>query len=60
MNVIFVILGGLDKLFKISSGNRKLTEFINKEYPNLKNLSLIYFYQTYAMDYYRKYLIYLI
>ena len=41
-------------------GNRKLTEFINKEYPNLKNLSRIYFYQTYAMDYYRKYLIYLI
>ena len=41
-------------------GNRKLTEYINREYPNLKKLSPTYFYQTYAMDYYRKYLIYLI
>ena len=41
-------------------GNRKLAEFINMEYPNLKKLSPNYFYQTYAMDYYRKYLIYLI
>lgn len=41
-------------------GNHKLIEFINKEYPDLKNLSPIYFYQTNAMDYYRKNLEYLI
>ena len=41
-------------------GNRKLIEFINIEYPNLKKLSPLYFYQTYAMDYYRKFLEYLI
>ena len=41
-------------------GNRKLIQFINMEYPNLTKLSPIYFYQTYAMDYYRKYLQYLI
>ena len=41
-------------------GNRRLKEFVNKEYPNLKNLSTFNFYQTYAMDYYRKYLLYLI
>ena len=36
MNVIFVILGGLDKLFKISSGNRKLTELL---FVNIKEKS---------------------
>ena len=41
-------------------GNRKLTEFISMEFPNLKNFSPIYFYQTNAMDYYRKCLQYLI
>ena len=41
-------------------GNRKLKEFINIEYPDLKKYSPIYFYQTFAMDYYRKYLKYLI
>ena len=41
-------------------GNRKLIEFINMEYPNLKKLTPLYFYQTYAMDYYRKFLEYLI
>ena len=41
-------------------GNQKLNEFIKSEYPNLKNFSYEYFYQTYAMDYYRKWLEYLI
>ena len=41
-------------------GNQKLIDFINKEYPNLKQLKPIYLYQTYAMDYYRKSLEYLI
>lgn len=41
-------------------GNRKLSQFIDKEYPNLRYLSPIYFYQTYAMNYYRKCLEYLI
>ena len=41
-------------------GNRKLIEFVNSEYPNLVEFSPIYFYQTYAMNYYRKYLEYLI
>ena len=41
-------------------GNRKLTEFITTEFPNLKNFSPIYFYQTNAMDYYRRCLQYLI
>jgi len=41
-------------------GNRKLTEFINMEFPNLKNFSPVYFYQTNAMDYYRRCLQYLI
>lgn len=41
-------------------GNRKLTEFITMEFPNLKNFSPVYFYQTNAMDYYRRCLQYLI
>ncbi len=41
-------------------GNRKLYEFITIEYPNLKKYEPFHFYQTYAMDYYRKYLEYLI
>ena len=41
-------------------GNRKLYEFITIEYPNLKKYEPLYFYQTYAMDYYRKYLEYLV
>ena len=41
-------------------GNEKLNEFIKSEYPNLKNFAREYFYQTYAMDYYRKWLEYLI
>ena len=41
-------------------GNQKLNEFINTEYPNLKKISPIKLYQTYAMDYYRKLLEYLI
>ena len=41
-------------------GNQKLIDFINKEYPNLKKLKPMYLYQTYAMDYYRKWLEYLI
>ena len=36
MNVIFVILGALAKLFKISSGNRKLTELL---FVNIKEKS---------------------
>ena len=41
-------------------GNQKLIDFINSEYPNLNKISKEYFYQTYAMDYYRKWLEYLI
>ena len=41
-------------------GNRKLKNFIKSEFPNLRKLSPEYFYQTYAMDYYRKCLDYLI
>jgi hypothetical protein len=41
-------------------GNQKLSDFINSEYPNLKNFSPKDLYQTYAMDYYRKMLNYLI
>ena len=41
-------------------GNRNLIEFINRNYPYLKTLSPINFYQTKEMDYYRKYLEYLI
>ena len=41
-------------------GNQKLKNFINTEYPNLKKLSPEYLYQTYAMDYYRRWLEYLI
>ena len=41
-------------------GNQKLIDFINNEYPNLKKLSAHYLYQTYAMDYYRRWLYYLI
>ena len=41
-------------------GNRKLIEFMNVEYKNLKKCTFLYFYQTYAMDYYRKFLEYLI
>ena len=41
-------------------GNRRLIEFMNSEYKNLKKCTFLYFYQTYAMDYYRRYLEYLI
>ena len=41
-------------------GNQKLLDFINTEYPNLKRVSPEYLYQTNAMDYYRKWLEYLI
>ena len=41
-------------------GNQKLKNFIKSEFPNLRKLSPEYFYQTYAMDYYRKCLEYLI
>ena len=35
-------------------GNKNLNEFIINNFPNLMNLSSIYLYQTYAMEYYRK------
>ncbi len=41
-------------------GNKNLKIFINNEYPNLTKLSPIYFYQTHAMDYYRKRIQYLV
>lgn len=41
-------------------GNQKLSEFINSEYPDLKRFSPKHLYKTYAMDYYRKMLNYLI
>ena len=41
-------------------GNQKLIEFINIEYPNLKKFPPRFLYRTFAMDYYRKWLEYLI
>ena len=65
-NISYIIKNDLNNLtlkniqYLSYGGNRKLMEYINIEYPNLKKLSPIYFYKTYAMDYYRKYLQYLI
>ena len=41
-------------------GNKNLKEFIINNYPNLMKLSPIYLYQTYAMEYYRKTIKYLV
>ena len=41
-------------------GNEKLKQFIQNEFPKLKKLAFHNLYKTYAMDYYRKYLEYLI
>ena len=41
-------------------GNEKLKQFIKNEFPRLKKFSYQNLYKTYAMDYYRKYLEYLI
>ena len=41
-------------------GNEKLKQFIKNEFPRLKKFSYQNLYRTYAMDYYRKYLEYLI
>ena len=41
-------------------GNEKLKQFIQVDYPILKKCSFQNLYKTYAMDYYRKYLEYLI
>lgn len=57
-NLSRLTLNNIQYLF--CGGNRKLIDFINKEYPNLKKLKPIYLYQTYAMEYYRKLLNYLI
>ena len=37
-----------------NGGNQKLLDFINKEFPKLKGLKPEIFYNTMAMDYYRK------
>ena len=65
-NISYIIKNDLNNLtlknmqYLSYGGNRKLMEYINIEYPNLKKLSPIYFYKTNAMDYYRKYLEYLV
>ena len=41
-------------------GNEKLKQFIQNEFPKLKKFSYQNIYKTYAVDYYRKYLDYLI
>lgn len=41
-------------------GNEKLKQFIQNEFPKLKKFEFHNVYKTYAMDYYRKYLEYLI
>ena len=41
-------------------GNKNLKEFIFKNFPDLIKLSPKYFYQTYALDYYRKTIEYLV
>ena len=41
-------------------GNEKLKQFIQNEFPKLKKIDFKNLYKTYAMDYYRKYLEYLI
>jgi len=41
-------------------GNEKLKQFIKNEFPRLKKFSYQNLYKTYAMEYYRKYLEYLI
>ena len=65
-NISYIIKNNLNDIsfkdiqYLSCGGNRKLLKFINDEFPNLKNCAPIYFYQTKAMDYYRKYLEYLI
>ena len=65
-NISYIIKNNLNNIsfknlqYLSCGGNRKLLKFINDEFPNLKNFTPIYFYQTKAMDYYRKYLEYLI
>ena len=41
-------------------GNKNLKEFIRNNYPDLNILSPSYFYNTYALDYYRKMIEYLV
>ena len=41
-------------------GNKKLLEFMKYEYPKLINLNRSFAYKTFAMDYYRKWLKFLI
>ena len=41
-------------------GNEKLKQFVQNEFPKLKKFEFHNVYKTYAMDYYRKYLEYLI
>ena len=41
-------------------GNENLRNFVNNEFPKLKKFSYQNFYLSYSMDYYRKYLEYLI
>ena len=43
----------------IQGGNQKLLDFVNNEYPDLNQLEPQIFYNTKAMDYYRKRLKYL-
>ena len=65
-NISYIIKNNLNNIsfkdiqYLSCGGNRKLLKFINDEFPNLKNFPPIYFYHTKAMDYYRRYLEYLI
>ena len=65
-SISFIINNNIDNLsmkniqYLSYGGNKNLKEFIMNNYPNLFNLSFEYLYQTYALDYYRKSIEYLI
>ena len=65
-SISFIIKNDLNNLsmkniqYLSYGGNKNLKEFIINTFPNLMNLSSIYFYQTNAMDYYRKNIEYLV
>ena len=65
-SISFIIKNDLNNLsmkniqYLSYGGNKNLKDFIINTFPNLMNLSSIYFYQTNAMDYYRKNIEYLV
>ena len=65
-SISYIINNNIDNLsmknvqYLAYGGNKNLKEFIINNFPNLFNLSPEYLYQTYALDYYRKSIEYLI